>query len=218
MAETYVLFQDVLKELGMTEAQLKKLVEDGKIRHFMDSGKVKFRRKDVDELKASLGIAEKSPEEEEISLAPPDELPEAPTAEEPEAPPPPPPTETEEEAELLIEPLDENIPTAAPIEGMAGEEELTAAPEEEEIGSLSAFEIGEGVEEEGEELSEEEAQLLSVEAPGFRALEEPQTASVGMTVVLVIAIVFIAVGAVSLFSFIGGYNPFPFLTDLFVKK
>jgi len=213
MPEGYVVFQEVLTELGMTEDQLKKLMDEGKIRHFMDGGKVKFRRKDVDELKASLGIAEKPVEEDEISLAPPDELPEVPPVEEMEAPPPPPPMEEEE---LGIEPLDESIPTAAPVEPMGAEEERGEG--EEEIASLSAFEIGEGVEEEGEELSEEEAQLLSVEAPGFRALEEPQAVSVGMTVVLVIAIVFVAVGAVSLFSFIGGHNPFPFLTDLFVQK
>ena len=106
--------------------------------------------------------------------------------------------------------VEDGAPSTLDLDGATGAEE--------EIASLSAFEIGEGLEEEGEELSEEEAQLLSVEAPGFRALEEPQAASVGMTVVLVIAIVFVAVGAVSLFSFIGGHNPFPFLTDLFVQK
>ena len=53
----------------------------------MDSGVVKFRRKDIDEMKASLGIAEA---QEEITLAPPDEIPKVPAEEMPEIPEVPP--------------------------------------------------------------------------------------------------------------------------------
>ncbi|MHC4712394.1 MAG: MerR family transcriptional regulator [Planctomycetota bacterium] len=215
MADGYVLFEEALTELNMSDEELKTLMDEGKIRHFMDGGKVKFRRKDIDELKASLGIAEETAEEE-ISLAPPEEPSDVPSVEAEEVPPPPPPVEEEEE--FGIEPLDEAVPAAAPIEPM----EATAAEEvepegEEEIASLSEFEIGEGIEEGGDELTDEEAELLSIEAPGFRSYEEPQVASVGMTVLLIISIVLVVVGAVSLFSFIAGHNPFPFLTDLFVK-
>ena len=96
MANGYVLFDDALAELSMSEEELKGLMEGGKLRHFMDAGKIKFRREDLDELKASRGIAEETPEEE-ITLAPPED-----TLEEPEIPPlegeevpPPPPAEDE---------------------------------------------------------------------------------------------------------------------------
>jgi excisionase family DNA binding protein len=205
MANGYVVLGDAARELKMSEEELKKLMEEGKIRHFMDGGKIKFRRKDLDDLKASLGIAQ--PEESELTLAPPEELPPLPAAE--EIPPPP-----AEEADIEIEPLEEisRLSAAAPPAAPPGEE-----PPAEEIASLSEFEIGEEVEEEGEEISEEEAQLLSMETPGFRTYQEPEAASVGMTVVLVAAIVVIAFGAVTLLSFVMGYNPLSGLTNYFVE-
>lgn len=232
MANGYVVFEDAAAELNMTEDELKKLMDEGKLRHFMDGGKVKFRRKDLDELKATLGIAEETAEEEELTLAPPEDLPELPEEEVGEVPAPPPAAEAEEQAEVVEEefgvaPLDEDGgPTVAEVAAGSIGAFAQEAPEaegevegevEEEIQSLSEFEIGAEVEEEGEELSEEEAQLLSIETPGFRAYEEPETASVGMTVLLVAAVVLVAFGVVTLLSFVMGYNPFPVLTDYFVK-
>lgn len=228
MANGYVVFEDAAAELNMTEDELKGLMDDGKLRHFMDGGKVKFRRKDLDELKATLGIAEETAEEEELTLAPPEDLPELPEEEVGEVPAPPPAAEAEEQAEVVEEefgvaPLDEDGgPTVAEVAAGSMGAVAQEAPEaegdvEEEIQSLSEFEIGAEVEEEGEELSEEEAQLLSIETPGFRAYEEPETASVGMTVLLVAAVVLVAFGVVTLLSFVMGYNPFPVLTDYFVK-
>ena len=99
----------------------------------------------------------------------------------------------------------------------AGVPEGEAEEEEEEIASLSDFEIGEDVEEEGEEISEEEAELISAETPGFRAYEEPVTASVGMTVLLILVAVVVAFGAMTLLFFAQGINPITSLTDMFVQ-
>ena len=209
MVEEYVVFDDAAGELKMSEAELKGLMDEGKIRHFMDSGNVKFRRKDLDELKVSLGIIEAP---EEITLAPPDEIPEVPAEEMPEVPPPPPADLGEE---IAIEPLEEVDAAAAAGAVMPGG--AGAAGEEEELASLSEFEIGADVEEEGEEISAEEAELLSVGTPGFRTYEEPESANIGMTVALVITAILIFFGAITLFSFIGGTNPLTSLTGLFVK-
>lgn len=208
MAE-YVKFDDAVQELKMSAEELKALMDEGKIRHFMDGGAIKFRRQDIDTLKESLGIA--APQgEDDLTLAPPDDLPDVPRVEE-DVPPPPPPAEED----FSIAPLDEEEASeGAPPQAAAPGEE--AEDEGEEIASLSEFEIGEDIEEEGEELSDEEAQLLSVETPGFRSLEEPQTASVGMTVLLVITTVLLAFGIVTLLSFVTGINPLKSLTDMFV--
>lgn len=211
MANGYIVLEDAAKELAISEEELKRLMDDGTIRHFMDAGKIKFRRSDLDVLKTSLGIAEE--EGADITLAPPDDLPELPEAEEM---PPPLPVEPAAE-EITVEPLQEEdgVPTAVQAAiAASGEREVAV---EEEIASLSEFEIGEELEEEGEEISEEEAQLLSVETPGFRTYEEPQAASVGITVAMVVAIVLIAFGVVTLMSFVMGHNPFSGLTGYFTK-
>lgn len=201
MANGYVVFDDAAGELNMSEGELKALMEEGKIRHFMDAGQVKFRRQDLDELKASLGIAD---EEQELTLAPPEDVGEAEVAEGEVLPPPPVEAGADE---FGVAPLAEE-------EAAAAEE---APAEEEEIASLSEFEIGADVEDEGEDISGEEAELLSVGTPGFRTYEEPQGSSVGVTVLLVASIALVAFGAVTLFSFLMGHNPIPSLTNIFVK-
>lgn len=221
MANGYVVFEDAAAELNMTEVELKELMNEGKIRHFMDGGKVKFRRNDLDELKATLGIAEEA--EEELTLAPPEELPELPEEEIGEVPEPPEAEAQFDEEDFGVAPLDEDGgPTAASVAAGGMSAFAREAPEaegadEDEIASLSEFEIGAEVEEEGEELSEEEAQLLSIETPGFRAYEEPETSSMGITVLLVATAVLVAFGVVTLLSFVMGYNPFSVLTDYFVQ-
>lgn len=217
MANGYVLFDDALAELSMSEEELKGLMEEGKLRHFMDAGKIKFRREDIDELKASRGIAEETPEEE-ITLAPPEdtlEEPEIPPLEGEEVPPPPP---AQDEGLAVAAMLEEEEPAAEQEALPDLGEEIGEVEEEEEFASLSEFEIDADLEEEGEELSEEEAELLSVTTPGFRTFEEPEASNVGMTVALALCAVFIALGFVSLFSFVMGTNPITFITDVFVVK
>ncbi len=217
MANGYVLFDDALAELSMSEEELKGLMEGGKLRHFMDAGKIKFRREDLDELKASRGIAEETPEEE-ITLAPPEdtlEEPEIPPLEGEEVPPPPP---AEDEGFAVAPMLEGEEPAADEMEPLPDlGEEIGEVEEEEEFASLSEFEIGADVEEEGEELSEEEAELLSVTTPGFRTFEEPEDSNVGLTIALALCAALIALGFVSLFSFVMGVNPITFITDVFVQ-
>jgi hypothetical protein len=223
MAEKFVVFEDAAKELQKSPDELKALVDEGKIRSFMDGGKMKFRRKDLDDLKASLGI---TTEEEELSLAPPEELPEVPPmpAEEPEAAAPeeapevPPPAPADED-EFTIEPLDEGearmtpgtggkkgeaAPKAAPAKG--GKAAKAEAGTEDEVASLSDFEISEDVEEKGQELGEEEAELLSVQAPAFRSFEETEAPSPLLTVVLVASTFVLAFAAIVIMSFAWDVN------------
>ncbi len=213
MVEEYVVFEDAAKELKMSDADLKDLMNEGKLRHFVDSGVVKFRRKDIDEMKASLGIAEA---QEEITLAPPDEIPKVPAEEMPEIPEVPPASDAGLGEEIAIEPLEET--GAAASAGAAADAPAgTQDTGEEELASLSEFEIGADVEEEGEDISAEEAEMLSVGTPGFRTYEEPESSNIGMTVAMVVAAIFIFFGAITLFSYIGGINPLTSLTGLFVK-
>jgi len=223
MAEKFVVFEDAAKELQKSPDELKALVDEGKIRSFMDGGKMKFRRGDLDNLKASLGI---STEEEELSLAPPEEMAEvppmpaeeeaaaAPPEEAPEVPPPAP-----AEDEFTIEPLDEGEARLTPGSGSkkaeaapkaASAKAAKAAPaeggKEDEVASLSDFEISEEVEEKGQELGEEEAELLSVQAPAFRSFEETEAPSPLMTVVLVASIVVVVFAAVVVMSFAWDVN------------
>lgn len=48
MADDFISFEKVLKELQLQEAQLKKLVSEGEIRAFRDQDKMKFRKEDID--------------------------------------------------------------------------------------------------------------------------------------------------------------------------
>ena len=48
MADEFISFEKVLKELQLQEAQLKKLVSEGEIRAFRDQDKMKFRKEDID--------------------------------------------------------------------------------------------------------------------------------------------------------------------------
>ena len=73
MAEKFVQFDEAAKELNASPDELKQLIEGGKIRSFMDGGKIKVRRKDLDDLKSSMGI---TADEEDLMLAPPEDLPE----------------------------------------------------------------------------------------------------------------------------------------------
>ena len=76
------------------------------------------------------------------------------------------------------------------------------------MASLSDFEIGEDVEEKGQEIGDEEAELLSVQAPAgsFRSFDEPQQPNVLLTVVLVASVVVIAFTAVTIMSFAWGVD------------
>ena len=198
MADKFVLFDDAVKEIRMSAGELKGLMDDGKIRHFMDGGKIKFRRGDLDELKASLGIQDV---EEEISLAPPESHSDLPSFEEPddELPPPPPPAAVEDD--FSIEPLDD-APAHAPSDGRRAPK-APVIEEDEEIASLSDFEItGEG-EDDGQELSGDEAELLAIQSP-IRGYEEPKTANVGMSVLLIVAVIVMVFGAAVLLSFPAG--------------
>ena len=215
MAEKFVPFDDAVSELGLSGDDLKEMMEQGKIRHFMDGGKVKFRRKDLDDLKASLGIAAA---EEEISLAPPEAASEMPSldTDEEEIPPPP----AAEPEEFSIEPLDEDTKKPSFAATSAGKAEAVARPSaqaEEEVASLSDFAISSDVEEQGQELSGEEAELLAIQSP-VRAFEEPGAANIGMSVLLIVAAVIIGFGAAILMCFPAGINPFNFLTDMFAGK
>ncbi len=140
-------------------------------------------------------------EEEELSLAPPEDVPAVPPpgmgVEGVPAPP------AAQEDEFGIEPLEEEAPRPTYQKGAP---KPPAAPAgEEEVASLSDFEISGEVEEEGEELGAEEAELLSVQGPAFRQVEEPQGASVLMTVVLAASAIVIAFAAVLFVSFaLGG--------------
>ena len=151
MAEKFVSFEDAAKELKKTPDELKGLVDEGKIRSFMDAGKMKFRRKDLDDLKTSLGIV--LGEDEELALAPPDEVPEMPpmpATEGEEAPPRPRRPVLEEE--FGIEPIDDEPAPArwqAPAKRPRSARRGRSGGEEEEVASLSDFEIGEDAEEKG---------------------------------------------------------------------
>jgi excisionase family DNA binding protein len=206
MAEKFVTFEEAGKELKKSADELKALVDAGKIRSFMDGGKMKFRRKDLDDLKASLGIAS---EEDELALAPPDEVPQVPPMPAAEAEPAAAPAPKKSPLdEFTIEPLDEEPATLAPRTAPKAGEAKAAKPaakpstSEEEVASLSDFEITEDVEEKGKEIGEEEAELLSVQAPpgSFRTFEEPQQPDTVLTVVLVASVVITAFAAVLVMS------------------
>lgn len=214
MAEKFVIFEDAAKELRMSADGLKKLMDEGKIRHFMDSGKIKFRQKDIDDLKASLGIKDA---EDELSLAPPDEMPPIPQPQaETEAVPAPP---AYKEDEFSIEPIDDSITpsTAAAVLSTKKSEPRAAAPvaekKEEEVASLSDFEV-DSAEDQGAEISGEEAEILAMQG-SLRGKEDGAGAGVGMTVVLVVAVVVIGFGVMVLLSFPMDTNPFVSLTSLF---
>jgi len=222
MAEKFILFDDAVRELGMSADELKGLMDEGKIRHFMDSGKIKFRQKDIDDLKASLGVT--APEEPELSLAPPEDAARAPQAEGVEDVPPPPPAYKEEE--FSIEPLDAGptpatIGTAPPAGKKraapepAAEEMEPEKPKEEEVASLEDFAVS--ADEQGAELSGDEAEMLAMQG-SLRGYEEAGEGSVGMTVMLVVAVIVVALGFAMLLSFPLGINPFESLTSLFASQ
>jgi hypothetical protein len=48
VADEFISFEKVLKELQLQEAQLKKLVSEGEIRAFRDQDKMKFRKEDIE--------------------------------------------------------------------------------------------------------------------------------------------------------------------------
>jgi hypothetical protein len=215
MADKFVLFDDAAKELKTSADGLKKLMEEGKIRHFMDSGKIKFRQKDVDDLKASLGIKN---EEDELSLAPPEDMPPMPPVSAADDVPAPPVAKDEE---FSIEPLDE-APSPSTFGSTTAKKKgepaaavkaaaQPAAPAEEEIASLSDLEASS---EEGQELTGEEAELLAMQG-GLRGMEEGKEGNVGMTVLLVVATVIVALSVALLLSFPLSHNPFKSLTDMF---
>lgn len=216
MAEKFVLFDDAAKELKTSADGLKKLMEEGKIRHFMDSGKIKFRQKDVDDLKVSLGIKS---EDDELSLAPPEDvLPMPPVAGADADDIPVPPAAKEEE--FSIEPLDEGPApstfgsTPAKKKGEPAVVKAAVepqAPAEDEVASLSDLEASS---EEGQELTGEEAELLAMQG-GLRGAEESGGGGVGMTVLLVAATVIVALSVAFLLSFPLGINPFESLTNYF---
>lgn len=211
MAEKFVTFDEAAKELKKTPDELKALVDEGKIRSFMDGGKMKFRRKDFDDLKASLGIVS---EDDDLSLAPPDEVPAVPPMATEGVPPAPaaPKKAASLEDEFTIEPIDEDAsPMAASGKKAPAPPKAAAKPaggEEDEVASLSDFEISEDVEEKGQEIGDEEAELLSVQAPAgsFRSFDEPQQPNVLLTVVLVASVVVIAFTAVTIMSFAWGVD------------
>jgi excisionase family DNA binding protein len=207
MAEKFVTFDDASKELKKSADELKALVDEGKIRSFMDGGKMKFRRKDLDDLKAALGIVA---EDEDLALAPPDEVPQVPPMPTQAVAPAPASAGKKPslEDEFTIEPLDDEPLAAQAKKSEAGPAKAAkpaaAKPStsEDEVASLSDFEISEDVEDKGKEIGEEEAELLSVQGPAgsFRTFEEPQQPDTMLTVVLVASIAVIAFAAVLVMS------------------
>ncbi len=166
MPEQYMTMEEAIKELGVSEEELKKMVAESKLRSFRDGPVIKFRASDIHTLSG------KAPAKE-------DEL--APLAEEPAAEAAKPaeeeeglesifgdteqfdiaPLEEEEAAvrpaEEVAEPVEEVTEEAAPEEIELGEEaveEITPVPEEVEEGVGEA--VLEEIEEKGAELEREE--------------------------------------------------------------
>lgn len=53
MADEFISFDKVLRELQMQEEELKRLVSEGEIRAFRDQDKMKFKKEDVDRFRKS---------------------------------------------------------------------------------------------------------------------------------------------------------------------
>lgn len=51
--EEFYSFEDVLKELNLSETELKRMVSEGELRAFREHDKLKFRKEDVDTIKRS---------------------------------------------------------------------------------------------------------------------------------------------------------------------
>ena len=49
--DEFYLFEDVIKELQLSESELKRMVSEGEIRAFRDADKIKFKKSDVDDLR-----------------------------------------------------------------------------------------------------------------------------------------------------------------------
>ncbi len=54
MADDFYSFEKTLRELGLTEEQLKKAVSEGEIRAFRDESSMKFKKEDIDRHKKAL--------------------------------------------------------------------------------------------------------------------------------------------------------------------
>jgi len=163
MPEEYMTMEEAIRELGVSEEEIKKLITEGKLRSFRDGTLIKFRASDIHALSG------KTPAKEEGELIP--------LAEEPK-PEAGKPAEEEEPLESIfgdteqfdIAPLEEEEAAVRPAEAAPETVEEVpeeAAPEEVELGEEAVEEITplpeevkEGVEEEVlEEIEEKGAEL-----------------------------------------------------------
>ena len=71
MSETYVPFEEALEHLGISGQELKKMIDEGKIRSFKDGSRIKFRLDDIEKLAGKAPAAEEGGEAtQEIEMAP----------------------------------------------------------------------------------------------------------------------------------------------------
>jgi hypothetical protein len=176
MPEEFMSFDQAREELGISEQELKQMMDEGKLRSFRDGQQVKFRAKEIHELsgkgapeevaEAEAIPTEEAPSEkegeealesifgegEEFDIAPLEEDEEAATVEAPK--------ETEEAPSLLEEAPEEEIET---IGEEAAVEEVPTLKEEERVQAAEPLE-------ELEEL--EEVEEITPEVEEFAPIEE----------------------------------------------
>jgi len=159
MVEDYYSFEDVLKELNVDEDELKRMVSEGELRAFRSENKMKFKAEDVDNLKKGrvsepTVILPSTPtppsgipavDETALELDLESELGALKAAEDkpteelvPRAPSAPPPMRGPEEAVVFEDtgtttPTEAAIPTKAPDETFAEEEEVSIGPDTEPL-------------------------------------------------------------------------------------
>jgi len=185
MSETYIPFEEALEHLGISGQELKKMIDEGKIRSFKDGSRIKFRLDDIEKLAGKKPAAEKGDETaEEIEKVP-------------ESPGKPPASAGDEALESIfgdtddfdIAPLEEDdllsdaeTATApeekpeAPAKTAGDTEEVQAVIEEEEPEEVETIEEAEEVKPEAGELQPveeiEELEEVSAEAAPIEEIEE----------------------------------------------
>ena len=216
MPEEFMTFEEAREELGISEQELKAMMEEGKIRSFRDREQIKFRAKDIHELSGKEApeevtelepvAAEEEPaqkqgeealelifgEGEDFDISPLEEGELLSEGEEEK------PEEGEEVPALLEETSGEEIETLGEetVVGEAATLKEEAAPEAEELEEIEEVEEIEPeaeeyapieeIEEKGEELTAEEIRTL---APQKRVV--PREVSPFATAVLLITTIFL---------------------------
>jgi len=247
MPEEFMSFDEAREELGISEEELKAMIDEGKIRSFRDRDKIKFRAKDIHELSGKevpeeAGEAESGPAEEkatqreeealesifgesadfDITPLEEDELLSGAEEEKPEEGKESPPL-AEEAPEEKIETLGEEAvveeaPSLKEEAAPAEAEPLEAIEEVEEIEpEPEEYAPIEEIEEKGEELTAEEIRTL---APQKRVV--PKEASPFVTAVLLITtafLIFTAFVIVNSFAQPGAsYSIFEKIKEFFLSR